>query len=196
MKGTIRNIFKRLTLCKLNFLNHKFKKYIVDYKEDNGMLKVYNSNGDYKYVNNNIANKVKLMEIIKCHKLEIENKVKYYDDKKDDYKAIILFSEIFVIFLAAMFLFSFFVGSYILFFVSVISFLISITLFVVNTYRTMLFREEVKRCKRVLNNEVILVEDNEIVGLFSDLMICIKDKFYDVVLKVISLIDNIKVKFN
>ena len=95
----IRNIFstilKKIELKKINFLNHKFKKYIVKFEEEDNNLKIYNSNGDYKIVENNILNKVKAMEIINVHNKEIDEKINYYNNKKEDYKFIILLNSLY-----------------------------------------------------------------------------------------------------
>ena len=75
IKENIKEIYRKINLSKINYLNHKFKKYIVKYEEKNNKIKIYNSNGDYKLVENTIPNKVKIMEIIKEHKKEMENKI-------------------------------------------------------------------------------------------------------------------------
>lgn len=76
-------IIKRIELSKINYLNHKFKKYIIGYEEKGDKIKILNSNGDYKFVNNNIPNKVKIMDIIKSHEKEINNKINYYENEKE-----------------------------------------------------------------------------------------------------------------
>ena len=188
-------IFKKIELSKINYLNHKFKKYIIGYEEKGDKIKIINSTGDSKVVDNNIPNKVKIMDIIKDHEIEIKNKLNYYENKKDDYKIIIISSGLFLLVLGSLFIFSFFVGSYILLLLTLISFSISLVLFGMNTYKTVIFREEIKRLKYIQNNKNIYNE-NELKDIILDGFTYVKKYFYELILKIITLVDNIKVKFN
>lgn len=188
-------IIKKIELSKINYLNHKFKKYIIGYEEKGDKIKIINSTGDSKFVENNIPNKVKIMDIIKDHEIEIKNKLNYYENKKDDYKIIILSSGLFLLVLGALFIFSFFVGSYILLLLTLISFSISLVLFGMNTYKIVIFREEIKRLKYIKNNKNIYNE-NELKDIILDGFTYVKKYFYELILKIITLVDNIKVKFN
>ena len=188
-------IIKKIELSKINYLNHKFKKYIIGYEEKGDKIKIINSTGDSKFVENNIPNKVKIMDIIKDHEIEIKNKINYYENKKDDYKIIILSSGLFLLVLGAIFIFSFFVGSYILLLLTLISFSISLVLFGMNTYKIVIFREEIKRLKYIKNNKNIYNE-NELKDIILDGFTYVKKYFYELILKIITLVDNIKVKFN
>ena len=188
-------IIKKIELSKINYLNHKFKKYIIGYEEKGDKIKIINSTGDSKFVDNNIPNKVKIMDIIKDHEVEIKNKINYYENKKDDYKIIILSSGLFLLVLGALFIFSFFVGSYILLLLTLISFSISLVLFGMNTYKIVIFREEIKRLKYIKNNKNIYNE-NELKDIILDGFTYVKKYFYEFILKIITLVDNIKVKFN
>jgi len=134
IKEKLIKLFLRIKLSKINFLNHKFKKYIVKYEEKKGKLKIYNSNGDYKIIDSTIPNKVKVMEIIKEHQKEMDEKINLYEEKRDD-NIIILLSTIFLLFvLGFVFIFSFFVGSYLFLILSLSSFSITLILFTLNTY--------------------------------------------------------------
>ena len=188
-------IIKKIELSKINYLNHKFKKYIIGYEEKGDKIKIINSTGDSKFVENNIPNKVKIMDIIKDHEIEIKNKINYYENKKDDYKIIILSSGLFLLVLGALFIFSFFVGSYILLLLTLISFSISLVLFGMNTYKIVIFREEIKRLKYIKNNKNIY-SDNELKDIILDGFTYVKKYFYELILRIITLVDNIKVKFN
>lgn len=188
-------IIKKIELSKINYLNHKFKKYIIGYEEKGDKIKIINSTGDSKFVENNIPNKVKIMDIIKDHEIEIKNKLNYYENKKDDYKIIIISSGLFLLVLGALFIFSFFVGSYILLLLTLISFSISLVLFGMNTYKIVIFREEIKRLKYIKNNKNIYNE-NELKDIILDGFTYVKKYFYELILKIITLVDNIKVKFN
>lgn len=188
-------IIKKIELSKINYLNHKFKKYITGYEEKGDKIKIINSTGDSKVVDNNIPNKVKIMDIIKDHEVEMKNKINYYENKKDDYKIIILSSGLFLLVLGALFIFSFFVGSYILLLLTLISFSISLVLFSINTYKTLIFREEIKRLKYIKDNKNIYSE-NELKDIILDGFTYVKKYFYELILKIITLVDNIKVKFN
>ena len=114
IKNYIKNIIKRIELSKINFLNHKFRKFIIKYEIKNNKIIIYNSNGDYKIVDNTVPNKVKIMEIIKEHEQAIDKEIKYYNYNKEDYKIILISSSLFLIVIGCLFIFSFFVGNYIL----------------------------------------------------------------------------------
>ena len=126
IKEKINKLFLRIKLSKINYLNHKFKKYIVKYEENKDKIKIYNSNGDYKIIDNTIPNKFKVMEIIKDHQNEMAEKIEIYENKKDDNLIILLSTAFLLIVLGFVFIFSFFVGSYIFLLLSLRAF--SITL--------------------------------------------------------------------
>lgn len=191
----VKLIFKKIELSKINYFNHKFKKYIIGYEEKGDKIKILNSTGDYKFVDNNIPNKVKIMDIIKDHEIEIKNKINYYENKKDDYKIIIFSSGLFLLVLGVLFIFSFFVGSYVLLLLTFLSFSISLVLFCMNTYKITIFREEVKRLNYIKNSKNIYNE-NELKDIIIDSFTYAKKYFYEIILKIMSLVDNIKVKFN
>lgn len=195
MNTLIKNIIYKFKLSKINYLNHKFKKYIIKFEEIGDKIKIYNSSNDYKLVDNNIVNKVKLLEIIKEHKEEIDKKVDYYNNFKDDYQIIIIVNASILITLGVLFGISFFFGSSILLMISFVSFVISLYLFSLYTYKILLFREEVKRLVYIRENKDIL-DRNELGELCLDTFIILKDKFYNIVLKIMNVIDDIKVKFN
>ncbi len=195
IKDKIILLRKKLELCKINYLNHKFKKYIVKYEEDEDNLKIYNSCGDCKVVKNTIPNKVKVMEIIKDHEKEIEEKIDLYENNKEDYKFIILSSGVTLFALGCTYIFSFFVGSYILFAVALLAFITMLSLFTINLYNTFINREEVKRLINIKENKIVL-DDKELSAIAKDSFVYIKKYFYNIILKIMNLIDEIKVKFN
>lgn len=190
----IKLFLKKVEVSKINYLNHKFKKYIVNYEEDEENLKIYNSCGNYKIVKNTIPNKVKVMEIIKDHNKEIEDKITNYQDNKDDYKIIIISSGLVLIALGFTFVFSFFVGSYILFTLTLISFISMLIMFSMNLYNIIMTREEVHRLESIKNNKIVLNE-KELKNILKDSFTYIKNGVYEIILKIIDLIDGIKIKF-
>ena len=190
----IKLFFKKLEVSKINYLNHKFKKYIIKYEEDKDNIKIYNSCGDYKIVKNTIPNKVKIMEIIKDHENEVQERINDYYKNEEDYKIIIISSALILIALGCTFIFSFFVGSYILFTLTLLSFVSMLVMFSMNTYNILINREEIKRLKNIKNNKIVL-DDKELSNILKDSFTYIKTYFYEMVLKIIDLIDGIKVKF-
>jgi len=185
----IKKIIYRIKLSKINFFNSKFKKYIIKYEEINDKLKVINSNGAYKIVDNNIPNKVKIMEIIKEHENEMSKKINYYNNKKDDYKIIIISTGLILITLGCLFILSFFFGNYVLLFATLLSFSITLYLFSLNTYKILIFREEIKRLKSIKENNLIL-DDNELIELIQDTAVIVKNKIYNFITKILTLLDN------
>ena len=188
----IRNIFntilKRIKLKKINFLNHKFKKYIVKFEEEDNNLKIYNSNGDYKIVENNILNKVKAMEIINVHNKEIDEKINYYDNKKEDYKFIILLNSLILLFFGFFFIISFFLGNYVIFFFILLSYILSFIISSIYFYNIILFREEVKRLKYIKEDKLVY-DDYEIINLFKDVFSYIKLSFKECLLRISNLFE-------
>lgn len=196
MKKLIENInliIKKLKLSKINYLNSKFKKYIIKYNIEKNKIKIINSNGNYKYVENNIPNKVKVMEIIKDHEKEINDRIFNYDLRRNDFILIILSSGLLLSFLGVMFVFSFFVGSYILFLLSFLAFSIALVLFILNTYKILINREEIKRLKLIRENKDIY-EDSEIKDIICDTFTYIKSYFYECITKIINLFEKNKSK--
>ena len=191
IKNYIKNIIKRIELSKINFLNHKFRKFIIKYEIKNNEIIIYNSNGDYKIVDNTVPNKVKIMEIIKEHEQAIDKEIKYYNYNKEDYKIILISSSLFLIVIGCLFIFSFFVGNYILFILT----LLSLVLYIINTYKTLLFREEVKRLVKI-NNNTLELNDNELLDIFKDIFTYIKKYYYELITKILKIFDNIKVKLS
>ena len=190
----VKLFLRKLEVSKINYLNHKFKKYIIKYEEDKDNIKIYNSCGDYKIVKNTVPNKVKIMEIIKDHENEINERIEDYNNNKEDYKIIIISSALLLFALGCTFVFSFFVGSYILFFLTLFSFIIMLIMFSLNTYNTFINREEIKRLRNIKNNKIVL-DDKELSNILKDSFTYIKTYFYEIILKIIDLIDDIKVKF-
>ena len=184
----IKLFFKKLEVSKINYLNHKFKKYIIKYEEDKDNIKIYNSCGDYKIVKNTIPNKVKIMEIIKDHENEIQERINDYYKNEEDYKIIIISSALILIALGCTFIFSFFVGSYILFTLTLLSFVSMLVMFSMNTYNILINREEIKRLKNIKNNKIVL-DDKELSNILKDSFTYIKTYFYEIVLKIIDLIN-------
>ena len=184
----IKLFFKKVELSKINYLNHKFKKYIVKYEEEGENLKIYNSCGNYKIVKNTIPNKVKVMEIIKDHKKEIEDKISNYQNNKDDYKIIIISSGLVLIALGFTFVFSFFVGSYILFTLTLISFISMLIMFSMNLYNIIMAREEVHRLESIKNDKIEL-DEKELKNILKDSFTYIKNGLYEIILKIMDLID-------
>ena len=140
----------------LSNLQNKFKKtkkYIIKYEEVNDKIKIYNSNNEYRYIENTIPNKIKIIEIIKDHKEEINTKINYYDIKKDDYKIIFIINELILLFLGCIFLFSFFIGESLLFIMSLIMISVYSLIFINYAYRILLFRSEIKKLKNLYVEE-------------------------------------------
>lgn len=181
-------LLKKIELKRINFLNHKFKKYIVKFEEDKNKLKIYNSNGDYKVVENSILNKVKCMDIIKLHQKEIEEKINYYDNLKDDYKIVIIASLVITIFLAFFFMFSFFLGNLPLLIIVSLIYIISFICTFTYIYNICLFREEVKRLKCIMENKNYY-DDDELITLMKDTFTYIKGAISNLYLKSINFID-------
>ena len=183
IKEKINLFIKKIKLSKLNFLNHKFKKYIIKYEENENNIIIYNSNGD------NIPNKVKIMEIIKDHNTEINKKINYYNSKKEDYKIIIISSGILLLMFGFMFIFSFFTGSYILLILTLLSFSICLYLYLEYVYKILLFREEIKRLVYIKEEHAINYDDNELKEIAIDSFKVVRNKFYSGLEKIIDILD-------
>ena len=194
LKNYVKKVLKSIELSKINFLNHKFRKFIVKYEINKDKIKIYNSNGDYKIIDNTVPNKVKIMEIVKDHEIQMNKVIDYYDKNKDDYRIIIMSSSLFLIVLGFLFIFSFFVGNYLLFIMILISFIISFVLYTIYLYKTLLYREEVKRFRNIKNN-ILILDNNELLEILKDSFTYIKNYFYIVITRLIKIFDSLRVKF-
>lgn len=145
-------IVNKIRIIKTKLFNHKFKKYIIDYNEKGDKLEIINSSNEHKYINNNIANKTKIIEIIKDHKEEINLKISYYENKKEEYKIMLLFNECILILLGFIFLFSFFMGETLFFLLALLIFGIYLLIFINYTHRILIFREEINLLKSLNKN--------------------------------------------
>lgn len=152
----INNIINKIRFSKMNVFNKYFNKYIIKYEEYEDKLKIINSNGDFKIVSNNIPNKVKTMEILREHKKIITKKIENYENKKEDYKIIILSSSFILCVLGCLTLVGFFFGSYELLILAIVSFVISLYLYLSNIFKIFILREENIKLKSILetNGEV------------------------------------------
>lgn len=133
------------------------------------------------------------MEIIKEHEHEIDTKIKNYENKSDDYKIVILSSGLLLCFLGIMFIFSFFVGSYILFLLSFLSFSIALVLFSINTYKIFINREEIKRLKYIKEDKNIYLE-SEIKDILFDSFKYIKNYIYELLNRIVDIFEKNKSK--
>ncbi len=185
-----KNLLKKIKLIKINFLNHKFKKYIIKYEERGNELKIINSNGDYKIVENTILNKVKVMEIIKNHKVEIEEKIDYYENNKNDFKLILLLSEILLLFLGSLFILSFFLGSYVFYISLLLIFTSSLIAYLYNLYNFLLFRLEVKRLVDLNYSYDNLDQKSNNIMVFKSVKILFKSYIYGFLSRIVSIFDN------
>ena len=70
-----------------------------------------------------------------------------------------------------------------------------LSLFTINLFNTFINREEVKRLINIKENKIVL-DDKELSTIAKDSFVYIKKYFYNIILKIMNLIDNIKVKFN
>ena len=125
-----------------------YKKYIIKFEILDDKLKILNSDNEYTYVDNSLKNKVKLMEIIKEHKEEIDLKIIYYEKKKEDYEIILFVNAFVLIALGFIFIFSFFIGDIMFFLLALTITCMYLLIFINYTSRILTFKEEIKRLKK------------------------------------------------
>ena len=128
----------------------KFKKYVVNYEVVEDKIKVIESSGESKLVENNFYNRVKLDEIIKEHKEEMNYKISYYSKKEDEYEIIMFINAFILIVLGFVFLFSFFIGDIAFFLLILAIVLVYLIIFINYLTRIVIFREEVNRLKEFM----------------------------------------------
>lgn len=164
-------VLRKIRCLKNKFFGRNYKKYIIKFEEVEGKIKICNSLNEYRYINNSVVNKVKLMEIIKDHKEEINNKIEYYYNKREDYKIIFLANEIALLILGCIFLFSFFIGDTIFFLMSLFILSIYLLIFINYSYRILLLREEVKRLESLYEEEYSYVFFENLKKLIVDIKV-------------------------
>ena len=131
---------------------YKFKKYIIKYEIIKDKIKVIESSGKEKYVENNFYNRVKLEETIKEHKEEINLKISYYSNKEDEYEIILFINAFVLIVLGFIFIFSFFIGDITFFLLTLTIISLYLLIFINFLSRIVIFREEVNRLKEIIND--------------------------------------------
>ena len=133
----------------------KFKKYIIAYEIVGDKIKILDSSNEYRFVDNSFYNKVKLNEIIKEHKEEIDLKISYYENKKGEYEIILFINAFILVVLGFIFIFSFFIGD-ILFFILAFT-IIGLYLLIYINYSSqiLIFREEIKRLSNFYKKNII-----------------------------------------
>ena len=136
----------------LKLYSHKFKKYLIAYKEVGKKIEIYNSYNEQQYVENTIMNKIKIIEIIKEHREEILKKIKYYDEIQKEYMIILTCNIVILLSLGLILLCSFFVGDKIFFILSLVILSVYVLIFINYFYKIILFKKEIKILKNIKSN--------------------------------------------
>lgn len=134
-----------------DYLKHKFTKYVVDYKVEDDKLKVLSNIGNYRYVRNNATNTRKLNRIIVKNKVEIQHRIDNYSNEFGQRFIVFLLNVLLICFAGAFNLLTFFIGSYPLFLLALLTFQLCIltTLFSGLNYYVSI--KEIQNLKRAIN---------------------------------------------
>jgi|SRR5574344_671209 hypothetical protein len=118
----VNNLYGVLQSKKTNYLNHNFDKFIVNYELNGDKIKVYSNVGKYRMIKNTHSNIVKLNRVIVHNKIDISNKIDEYESTNSQRLIVLIFNILIDTLCGLATLSTFFVGSYILFSLSVITF--------------------------------------------------------------------------
>ena len=118
---SIKKQFDKLLDKYNSFLNHYFKKYIVDYEVMDDKVKIISSTGDYRIVKNTKGNISKLNQAIVKNKVNIQRKIDEYEATSKERFIVLIINLMAIIGFGFIFCLTFFIGSYFLFIISILS---------------------------------------------------------------------------
>lgn len=111
---------------KNQFIYHRYTKYIVDYRIEDGYIRVFSNLGVSRKIKNTHSNMNKINRTIIKNKIDIANKIDEYESNSRDRALVVLFNMFLLCASGAMVVLTLFMGSYILFLLSIILFSLSV----------------------------------------------------------------------
>lgn len=116
------NIIKKVNDKQHEVSKSYSSKYVIGYEFIDGKIKINSSNGDSRIVKNTKSNLKKIDKIVVESKIDIAKKIDGYEATFIDRLYVLLFCMILVVSLGFVSIFSFFIGSMVLFLISILSF--------------------------------------------------------------------------
>lgn len=144
-----KGLFNELENKKFGILSKNFKKYVVDYKIKDNNIRVYNTNGDYRIIKNTKSNVSKLNKTIVKNKLEIIKKIDEYENDEKERLIILIINCLLLIGTGITVPLTLFMGSYLIFLLSIILFSFSVLTTSITTINYYLQVKEIQNLKRI-----------------------------------------------
>lgn len=131
------------------FLNHYFKKYIIDYEIMDDKVKIISSTGDYRVVKNTKGNISKLNQAIVKNKVNIQRKIDEYEATSKERFIVLIINLMAIIGFGVLICLTFFTGSYFLFIISILLFSLSVITSTLTSFNYFINVKEVTNLKKL-----------------------------------------------
>lgn len=144
-----KRIYTNINFRVNEFLNSRYAKYIIDYKVEGDNLRIITNLGDSRIVKNTPENQAKLNRVVIRSKVDIAKKIDKYEDESQERLIVFIFNIMFLGISGLLVPFTFFIGSYLIFLLSIFlfSFLSLATSVISIDYYVLV--EEVRSLKRL-----------------------------------------------
>lgn len=148
---------EKLELIKDKY-NHLFtrfyKKYIIDYEICDKNIKIYSSTGEYRIVKNTKSNISKLNKSIVQNKISIQRKIDEYEANYKERLIVLIINLICIISFGALVCLTFFMGSYMLFILSILLFSLSVITTTFTSFNYFILVKEVSSLKKLTGYKI------------------------------------------
>lgn len=146
--NVIKEQFKKIKSKYDKALMKHFKKYIVDYKVIDDKIKIYSSAGDYRIVKNTKNNITKLNKALVQNKVTIQRKIDLYENTYKERLIVLLIDLLLILSFGTLVCLTFFIGSYILFILSILLFSLSVITSTITGFNYFVLVKEISYLKK------------------------------------------------
>lgn len=122
MLNIVKNIPNKLKKNMDKFFSDRFTKYIIDYKPEGENLRIITNFGDSRIVKNTPSNQAKLNKVVIKSKLDILGRIDEYEKSSHERLMVLMFNIMLLGVSGMLVPFTFFIGSYIIFMLSIFLF--------------------------------------------------------------------------
>lgn len=140
---------KKLEKKKRLFFNKRFTKYVVDYKIEDDNIRIYSNIGASRLVKNTKENERKLNKEIVKNKIAIASRIDEYGNTSFERLLVIFVNMIFLVASGSFVPFTFFMGNYLLFMLSIILFSFATLTTSIIGFNYYILIKEIKNLKKI-----------------------------------------------
>lgn len=149
MKKNVQEILNELEFEKKRVLNHRFKKYVVDYKIEDDHIKIMANNGSYRIVKNNKTNLKKIDQVIVKNKVAIASRIDDYEAHSMERLIVLIINIMLLLGCGIIVPFAFFTGYYLFFLLSIIAFSLSVVTTSISGFNYYILIKEIQSLKKL-----------------------------------------------